>query len=204
METAQQVQTMPRKGPAEEARLIQLVVFTAGEEEFCSDIGQVREILRRPPTITPIPDSPDFITGIINVRGEVVCVVDLKARFFLPPKKGVEPKHIVISEQDKNLFGLMVDEVTEVLRIPETAIRNTPGLITKIEEKYVTGVVTLDNRLIVQLDLASVLSEEELVLLAKTTRHHAPPAEEAVGETTTGKISEEIKAAKGKKKGDKI
>ncbi len=200
METVQQVQSMPKRGPAEEGRLVQLVVFTTGVEEFCSDIGQVREILRKPPTITHIPDSPDFITGIINVRGEVVCVVDLKARFFLPPKKGVETKHIIISEQDKNLFGLMVDEVTEVLRISETGIRKTPGLITKIEEKYVTGVVTLDNRLIVQLDLSSVLSEEELVTLAKTTRHHAAPVEEAVKEAKAEKIVADVIAAKGKKK----
>ena len=164
-------QVQQRRALAEEAKIIQLVVFVAGEEEFCADIGQVREIIRTT-AITPIPDSPDFIRGIINVRGEVVCVIDLKGRFFLHPKKEVEPRHIIVSEQEKNLFGLLVDEVTEVLRIPVTEIKGTPGLVTKIEEKYVAGVVTLENRLIIQLDLSKVLSEEELVKLSGVTRRH--------------------------------
>lgn len=164
-------QVTQRRAQVEEVKVIQLVVFTAGEEEFCADIGQVREIIRTT-TITPIPDSPDFIRGILNVRGEVVCVVDLKDRFFLRAEKGEAPKHIIISEQEKNLFGLLVDEVTEVLRIPVTEIKATPGLVTKIEEKYVAGVVTLENRLIIQLDLSKVLSEEELVKLSDVTRRH--------------------------------
>lgn len=166
------METQIRKAPAEEAKVIQLVVFNLGEEEFCVDINQVREIIRIS-AVTPIPDSPDFIRGIINVRGEVVSVIDLKVRFFLHPKKEAEAKHIIISEQEKNLFGLMVDEVTEVLRIPETRIQSTPGIVTRIEEKYMAGVVTLENRLIIQLDLSKVLSEEELIKLSEVTRHHS-------------------------------
>lgn len=182
-------QVQQRRVLAEEAKIIQLVVFVAGEEEFCADIGQVREIIRTT-AITPIPDSPEFIKGIINVRGEVVCVVDLKGRFFLHSKKDAEPRHIIISEQDKNLFGLLVDEVTEVLRIPVSEIKSTPGLVTKIEEKYVAGVVTLENRLIIQLDLSRVLSEEELVKLSGVSRRHVAAeakAEEPKDEPQTTK-----------------
>lgn len=155
----------------EESRIIQLIVFNLGQEEFGAKIDQVREIIRVGP-VTPIPDSPDFIKGVTNVRGEITVVIDLKARFFLKTKEEVESRHIVITEQEKNLFGLMVDEVTEVLRIPEIEIKPTPELVTRIEEKYISGVLTLENRLIIMLDLSKVLSEEELERLAEFSRRH--------------------------------
>ncbi len=150
----------------EEGKIIQLIVFNLGDEEFSADIDQVRDIVRAG-SITTIPDSPDFIKGVTNVRGEIAVVIDLKRRFFLQPKEEVEEKHIVMTEQEKNLFGLMVDEVTEVLRIPETEIKSTPELVTKIDRVYISGVLTLDNRLIMLLDLRKVLSEEELVKLSE-------------------------------------
>lgn len=152
--------------PEKEAKIIELIVFNLGDEEFAANIDQVREIIRKG-TITPIPDSPDFIKGVTNVRGEITVVIDLKARFFLSLKKEVESKHIVITEQDKNLFGLMVDEVTEVLRIHENDVKETPALVTRIDKVYVSGVITLQNRLIILIDLAKVLSEEELIKLSE-------------------------------------
>lgn len=157
----------------EEAKIIQLIVFNLGDEEFAAEIGQVREIIRAG-TITPIPDSPQFIKGVSNVRGEITVVIDLKERFFLPAKKKVEGKHIIITEQEKNLFGLMVDEVAEVLRIPETEIKPTPELVTRIDRVYISGVLTLEGRLIIMLDLRKVLSEDELARLTEISkRHHA-------------------------------
>jgi len=150
----------------EEAKIVELIIFKLGDEEFAADIEQVREIIRKG-TITPIPDSPDFIKGVTNVRGEITVVINLKARFFLPIRKEVESKHIVITEQDKNLFGLMVDEVTEVLRIPENEVKPTPELVTRTDRVYIRGVITLENRLIIFIDLAKVLQEEDLTRLAK-------------------------------------
>ena len=149
----------------EEEDIIQLIVFNLGGEEFSADIRQVREIILRG-FITPIPDSPQFIRGVTNVRGEITVVIDLKARFFLSTGKEIEERHIVITEQEKNLYGLMVDEVTEVLRIPEKDIKPTPELVTRIDRTYIRGVITLENRLILLIDLAKVLSEEELARLA--------------------------------------
>ena len=160
-----------RQAVAEEAKVIQLIVFDLGKEEYGADISQVREIIRIR-TVTPMPDSPDFIKGVTNVRGEIAVVIDLKTRFFLRTKKEVESKHIIITEQEKDLFGLLVDEVTEVLRIPETDIKPAPELITRIEEKYIKGVVTLENRLIIMLDLTKVLSAEELARLAEASREY--------------------------------
>ena len=166
-------QTQQKKAVSEEeGEIIQLIVFDLGDEEYGAAISQVREIIRTG-TITPIPDSPDFIKGISNIRGEVPVIIDLKARFFLPAiKREVENRHIVITEQEKNIFGLLVDEVTEVLRIPETDIRPAPELVTRVDREYVNGVITLENRLIILLDLAKVLSADELAKLSDFSQRH--------------------------------
>lgn len=153
----------------EEAKIIQLIVFNLGDEELGATIDQIREIIRVGP-ITLIPNSPDFIKGVANVRGEITVAVDLKERFFLHTKKETESKHMIITEQEGNLFGLMVDEVTEVLRIPETEIKPAPKLVTRKERVYINGVLTLENRLIVLLDLKKVLSEQELARLAEMAK----------------------------------
>lgn len=158
--------------------IVQLIVFHLGDEEFGANINQVREVIWSG-IITPIPDSPDFIKGVTNVRGEIAVVIDLKNRFFLRMRQGIEEKHIIMTEQDKNLFGLMVDEVTEVLRIPKTNIKDPPEFVTKIDRVYISGVLTIGNRLIMLLDLEKVLSEEELVKLSETQIRHRAAIEQA-------------------------
>ena len=185
-------------------RIIQLIIFNLGDEEFGADIAQVREIIRKG-TVTPIPDSPDFIKGVTNVRGEIAVVIDLKRRFFLRTKKDVEEKHIVMTEQDKNLFGLMVDEVSEVLRIPEKEIKTTPELVTRIDRIYISGVLTLENRLIMILDLKNVLSEEELAKLSEIRLRHRAAIERAEekrakAQETKSEVFEEATPAKDTKK----
>ncbi len=165
----------------EEGKIIELIVFNLGEEEFGADIDQVREIITVE-KITSIPDSPNFIKGVTNVRGEIAVVIDLATRFSLPRKSEVENKHIVITEQEKNLFGLMVDEVTEVQRIPEKVIKATPKLVSRIDRMYISGVLTLENRLIILLDLAKVLLEQELAGLAGLAKRTHAVEEEKVSE----------------------
>lgn len=145
--------------------VIQLIVFRAGEEEFGVKIDAVREIIKMG-VITPIPESPDFIRGIVNVRGEIVTAIDVKSRFDLKTKENVEAKHIVVTKQGENLFGLIVDEVIEVLRIMKKDIQSTPSVLDRMNEKYVSGIVSRDNRLIILLDLDQVLSYQELVNLS--------------------------------------
>ena len=169
----QDVQThrRPQVAHETEGKIIQLIVFNLGGEEFGAYISQVREIIKTG-SITPIPDSPDFIDGLINVRGEISVVIDLKKRFFLQTKKEIEEKHIIITEQDKNLFGLKVDEVSEVLRIHEEEIKNAPELVKRIDTTYVRGVLTLENRLIIIIDFKKILLEEELVKLSEIRIKH--------------------------------
>ena len=169
-----QLQRNPQKVEKErrkEGKIVQLIVFNLGDEEFGANIDQVREIIRTR-LITPIPNSPDFIDGLTTIRGEIAVVIDLKNRFSLPIKRGNEEKHIIMTVQDKNIFGLKVDEVTEVLRIPEVEIKDTPGLVIKVDTDYIRGVLTLKDRLIIMLDLEKVLSDEELVKLSENHIKH--------------------------------
>jgi len=147
-------------------KIVELIVFNMGDEEFAANIDQVREVITRG-TITPIPDSPDFVEGITNVRGEITVAIDLKGGLSLESPQEGEGKHIIITEQDNSLFGLIVDEVTQVLRIPESQIRPTPEAVTRMKKVYVNGVITLDERLIILLDLSKVLSEESLARLTQ-------------------------------------
>ncbi|MFB0525468.1 MAG: chemotaxis protein CheW [Phycisphaerae bacterium] len=195
------IQTQQKKPTLEEeAQVIQLIVFNLGDEEYGADINQVREIIRTG-AITPIPDSPDFIKGVSNVRGEIPVIIDLKARFFLPSsKRDVEDRHIVITEQEKSIFGLLVDEVTEVLRIPETDIKLAPELVTRIDREYVNGVITLENRLIILLDLSKVLSSEELARLTEFSQRHRSAEEKRQTKERHVEVSPQAEAEEAEQK----
>jgi len=188
-----------------EEKLVQFVVFGLGDEEFGVDIEQVSEIVRVG-KFAPIPDSPVFIRGLTNVRGTIIAVIDLKKRFALEEEEDVEGKHIIITREQKNLLGMLVDEVTEVLRVAQKEIRPVPGMTTVIHKKYMSGVITLGERMIILLDLKSVLSEEELEKLAEL-RHETL---EKKGRSVKSKIaadeeeeSEEPVAVEGQKPKDK-
>lgn len=152
--------------PPRETKLVQLIVFRLADEEFAVPIGEVREIVRSAP-VTPVPGAPAFIKGMINVRGDIAVVVDLKARFSLPAGQPAEPRHIVIAAHGKNIFAFEVDEVTEVLRIAADEVKPSPETATRVEERYVTGFVLRGDRLIVLIDLMKALSEEALSQLAQ-------------------------------------
>lgn len=164
------VGVMARQGEGEVAEeLEQLVVFQLGGEEYGVAIGEVREIVKMT-DITPIPNSPEFIQGIINLRGKIVVVIDLEKRFGLIRSKEAQAawKHIMIAEMPGGTFGVMVDEVTEVLRIPVKNIREAPSIIAeKIHTDYLKGVGIMEERLIILLDVKKVLSEKELIGLSE-------------------------------------
>lgn len=142
--------------------MIQLIIFLSGNEEFGIPISEVREIIKIG-QITPIPNTPHFIKGIINVRGEIVTAIDVKTRFSLSSSITVDPKHIVVTKQEDGLFGLIVDEVIEVLRIQGDEIKPPPSIIKKIHKKYINGVITHNKRLIILLDLKQVLAHTEIM-----------------------------------------
>lgn len=177
----------------EGTKLEQLIIFNLGDEEYSVRIDDIREIISMT-HITHIPDSPEFIKGVTNVRGDIVAIIDLRARFFLESEKEYLSKHIIITRQENNLYGLMVDEVTEVMRLPASDIKEAPDIISHIHEKYVSGVVTLGERLIILLNLAMVLSEEEIIELSHTAKkyyHKIKGAEQGgAGEPASGRTDE--------------
>lgn len=123
--------------------IIQLVVFTLDEEEYAVPIADIQEIIKVP-EVTPIPNAPQFIKGILNLRGKIVVVIDLEKRFGLVREKIEELKHIIITEVGETNFGVMVNEVVEVLSVPSSVVQPTPKLVSsKIHADYLKGVVVL-------------------------------------------------------------
>ena len=178
--------------------IIQLIVFLAGNEEFGVPIDAVREIIKIG-MVTAIPDSPDFIKGIVNVRGEIVTAIDVKLRFRLPDVRDAEAKHIVVTKQEDGLFGLIVDEVVEVLRIQKDDIKPPPSLVTRIHKKYINGVISHDSRLIILLDLTKILSENELIQYSTTKKPKLDRRLDNVPDVSNNKAIDPVAARTEKK-----
>ncbi|OPY17942.1 MAG: purine-binding chemotaxis protein [Methanomethylovorans sp. PtaU1.Bin093] len=140
--------------------LLQLVVFQLGEEEFGLDIMQVQEIIRIP-EITRIPHSPDYVKGVINLRGKIITVINLDTRFGMEQKVHDDNSRIIVAEVDENVVGMVVDSVSEVLRLPLSTVEPVPEIIsTKINANYLKGVGKLEDRMLILLDITKVIMED--------------------------------------------
>lgn len=143
---------------------IQLVVFTlkSGDAvcEYGVPITQVQEI-NRLTTPTKLPKVPAFVEGIINLRGNVIPIIDLKKRFDMPATEHTDDTRIIVVDIDGKTVGIVVDEVTEVLRLPLANIEPPPAVIGGIAAEFLTGVGKLDGRLLIMLDMTKILSEGE-------------------------------------------
>ena len=138
----------------------QVVVFDLNEEAHGVDISQVREIIRME-EITRVPRAPEFVEGIINLRGKVNPVVDLRARFSMPSTERTDEHRIVVVDVDGQDIGMVVDAVTEVSRTPSDSIEPPSSVITTDDSEYLTGIVKTNDKLIILLDIAKVISESE-------------------------------------------
>ncbi|WP_018086503.1 chemotaxis protein CheW [Desulfurispora thermophila] len=138
----------------------QLVVFLLNEQLYGIDISQVLEIIR-PTGVTVLPGTPDFIEGVINLRGTVIPVMDLARRFGLSSGQGTEEQRVVIVESAGVKVGLLVDGVSEVLRVTGQQIQPPPaaGLVGGVE--CIRGIALLENRMIILLDMNKVLQVGE-------------------------------------------
>ncbi|WP_342304451.1 chemotaxis protein CheW [Methanolobus sp. ZRKC5] len=146
--------------------LLQMVVFQLGGEEFGVEIMKVQEIIRMP-EITQIPQSPEYVEGVINLRGKIIVVINLDKRFNLSSKDVDEHSRIIVVEIGDNVVGMIVDSVNEVLRINASSIDPAPELVTSsVSKQYITGVGKLDDRLLILLDLAKVLNKKEVENIA--------------------------------------
>ncbi len=140
----------------------QLVVFDIAKEEFGVDINEVREIIRME-NITKIPNTADYIKGVINLRGGIIVVIDLAKKLGLPVRETDKNTRIIVIETKNNTIGMIVDSATEVLRLNNKDIKPAPTVITKkIQSDYLEGVGVIGERLLILLDLAKVLESKEI------------------------------------------
>lgn len=149
----------------EDTNLIQLVTFKLGVEEFGVDILKVQEIIRLLP-ITKVPNAPKFVEGVINLRGKVIPVIDMRRRFGLPPGNRDNSTRIKVMNLQGQVVGFVVDAVSQVLRIPESTVEAPPAVVAGIGSEYMRGVGKLDDRLLILLDLDKLLTEREVNALA--------------------------------------
>jgi purine-binding chemotaxis protein CheW len=143
----------------------QLVSFDLATESYGVDIGAVREIIRLQ-KITNVPRTPEFVEGVINLRGKVIPVVDLRKRFGLPVGDQSAENRIVVVDIGGQDIGVIVDAVNEVLRIFSDSVEPPSSVITTADPDYLMGIAKVDNKLLILLDLESVLSAEERAVLA--------------------------------------
>ena len=157
------------KGKKEAVRHeVQVVGFYIGEDEYAVNINTVREI-QAMTDIRKVPKAPRFVEGVINLRGHIVPIIDLRKRFDMPAKSSEQQAKILIVEFNDNLVGMIVDNVSEVMRFFSNQIEKTPPVFTaNIDSQYIQGVAKKEDedRLIILLDVKKLLSYEEQDLLA--------------------------------------
>ena len=139
--------------------LLQLVSFNIGDEEFGVDILQVQEI-NRMLEVTRVPNAPEHVDGVINLRGKVIPIIDLRRRFGMPRKEHDKHTRIVVVELHGRVIGFVVDAVREVLRIPRSVTEPPPSITGGVNDEYITAVGKLEDRLLILLDLEKVLGAD--------------------------------------------
>ncbi len=139
----------------------ELVSFHVGEQAFCVDIMGVREIRGWAPA-TPLPHSPSYVRGVINLRGAVLPVVDLAARLELGTTEPTARSVIIVAQISGQVVGLLVDEVSDILTVTDDVIQATPDVACDTVRAFVTGLIALEGRMISLISLDQILPGEEL------------------------------------------
>ncbi len=140
---------------------IQLVSFFLGEEEFGADILMVQEIIRIQP-ITRVPNAPHFVEGVINLRGKVIPIVDLRKRLNVSGARDARKARIIVVEIEGKIAGFIVDSVSQVLWIPKETIEAAPSIVLSgIDAEYIKGVSKLQDKLLILLDFSKILTSRE-------------------------------------------
>ena len=153
----------------------QLVGFRIGDETYGVQIGSVREIVRVP-EITAVPNAPEMIEGVINLRGKIIPVMDLRKRFRASSVQPDKKNRILVVEVEGRLLGLIVSSASEVLKIPPSEIEAPGTVFAEGESSYVTGVGKLKGRLIILLDIVRLLRQPEFKKFEKFEEAAEPVA----------------------------
>ncbi len=151
---------MSEAAKSDSGELLQLVSFKIGEEEFGIEILKVQEIIKMLP-ITKVPNAPVFVEGVINLRGRVIPVIDLRIKLGLAKQEHTKNTRIVVIELNSRTVGFIVDEVNEVLRITKDITEAPPEMVGNVNREFITSIGKLEDRLLLLLDLEKVLSDSE-------------------------------------------
>ena len=148
-----------RKDPTND-EVLQWVTFQLEEETYGINVMQVREVLRYS-EIAPVPGAPDYVLGIINLRGNVVTVIDTRSRFGLMQGEITDNTRIIVIESERQVIGILVDSVDEVVYLRSSEIDTTPSVGTDESANFIQGVSNRDGKLLILVDLNKLLSEDE-------------------------------------------
>ena len=152
-----------REGSAEEMR--QLISFTVGAEEYGLELLRVKEVIRMR-QITWLPKAPSCVKGIINLRGDVVPIIDLRDRFGLQASEHTAMTRVIVVEVEGRLVGVVVDSASQVVRVPADQFDPPPPMLGKTAQGFITGVGKLQEKLIITIDVDKILSSDEMSQIA--------------------------------------
>ncbi len=155
--------------------LDQLISFSMGNEDYGVDIQTVKEVIRFK-KITRLPKAPVFVKGVINLRGDIIPIIDLRERFGMEQKEYTDLTRVIVVEVDGRSIGTVVDSVSHVIRIEEGEIEPPPPCVGKISEEYIRGVGKVGEKLVVLLNINKILTTEEKIELDEMEK----PKEEAI------------------------
>ena len=143
----------------------QLISFTIGEEEYGLDLLRVKEVIRMR-QITWLPKAPSCVKGIINLRGDVIPIVDLRDRFGLKTIENTATTRVIVVEVEGRLVGIVVDSASQVVRVPADQFDPPPPMAGKTAQRFITGVGKMDEKLIITIDVDRILSTDEMSQIA--------------------------------------
>jgi purine-binding chemotaxis protein CheW len=149
--------------------IIQLVTFTMGSEQYGVDILKVQEI-NRMTEIAKVPNAPAYVEGVINLRGRVIPVISLRKRFGFEEKESDEKSRIIIMDIQGITIGVIVDSVSEVLRIPSNTVDPAPNVTTEMGTEFIKGIAKLEDRLIILIDMDLLIERAESVDMLEATK----------------------------------
>jgi purine-binding chemotaxis protein CheW len=143
---------------------LEVLIFIVGDEYYATDIAEVERILGYEET-TRLPDSPEFVAGLINYEGGILPIISIAKRFNLNYNVSKNDSKIIVSKQNDGKFGIIVDGVSEVKNVIKDNIESTPKVVSGLSKRYIKGLIKLDGKIIILLNLANILTEEEKSLL---------------------------------------
>jgi len=148
------------------------LVFRLGQEQYGIEILKVQEI-RGCDRVTRIPNAHDFITGVTNLRGVIVPIVDLRVRFQLPVVENDENTVVIVLNLNDRVVGIVVDGVVDVLSLEPEQVKPTPDVASVLSSRYLLGLGVIDSRMIILVNIEKLLSREEMALMDSLTESYA-------------------------------